>query len=451
MKNIQSCLLLLCFILLGSYSIAQTPANDNNWNTDTLTMPLYDNFNGTSLDATKWNVGIGYPDSATTPLTSTNGLTYSSGYVTISTGSTDLGIAVGQVIELENITGITSTPSINGTAFTVTSVSTSAPWTFTFQVTSISGTWGSNGCVVGFDNYSDNLPQNDKIDGQSHLILITDYNASRPNGKVLHYGAISSTKLFSYGYYEIRSKMNSKGCRMDLGFWEFNGAGTGSCGDVGYLGYSENDFYETTRWSNTDSTWNLSSCVHSWKNSYPSCEDDSGINQEIADTLHDTNLYANYHTYGYEFDRGRILYYKDGVQYNARVGDKFVGYPLDSLWLEVSVEPINGINNGVQYSYTGTTYLGPSPYINEMTVDYVKVYNLKLSGANCSSLTNNTTTNFNPSTFTYELYNNITINGTATYGSGVYETLRAVNNISISGSFVVPSGSSLLLLQTPCN
>ena len=59
MKNIRNALLLLCLIALGKYDIAQIPENDHNWNTDTTTMPLYDNFNGTKLDTTKWRIGVG--------------------------------------------------------------------------------------------------------------------------------------------------------------------------------------------------------------------------------------------------------------------------------------------------------------------------------------------------------------------------------------------------------
>ena len=42
---------------------------------------------------------------------------------------------------------------------------------------------------------------------------------------------------------------------MDVAFWEWDG-GSGSCGP-GYLGYSENDFYEAIRYSEADTTGNL--------------------------------------------------------------------------------------------------------------------------------------------------------------------------------------------------
>jgi len=52
------------FCLICGLCNAQTPANDPSWNTDTLTMPLYDNFNGTSLKDSLWEPGAGYIDTA---------------------------------------------------------------------------------------------------------------------------------------------------------------------------------------------------------------------------------------------------------------------------------------------------------------------------------------------------------------------------------------------------
>ena len=140
------------------------------------------------------------------------------------------------------------------------------------------------------------------------------------------------------------------------------------------------------------------------------------------------------------------MYYRDDTLYNT-LNSRFIGYPIDTLYPVANCEPQSRQSMGI----SAPMFLGPSPYVNNYIIDYIKIYNLKLSGTGgCSNIIDTNVVGFNASTFKYKLFHNITLTGTATYGSNVYETLRAENDISISGSFSVPVGSSLLLLQTKC-
>jgi beta-glucanase (GH16 family) len=426
MKTILKKCLTLCAIC-GTVSLyGQTPADDKNWDT---TVPFFfDDFNGTALNTSVWRTGWGYDDyvQCSLPLKT---ITFSGQTVTITTKSDFNSLQTGNQINMSGITGFTSNPPLNGHVFTITAISNNS---FTIPVTSITGVMVDTGCI-NWDN-TFNFPANVYLDGNSHLILQSDYDATRPNNKVIHSGAITSlSTTYAYGYYEIRCKLNSYGTRYMPAFWLYGGSPGGTpCANQWY---NENDIIEA--FQETASTdYNLSTNLHYKTNCDP--HENGGTECFHNNYMPGVDLSNTFHTYGYEWSPQREILYLDGVPYRTinspYVADHGLAMSVD---LGLRTPWVNAPTGGL-----GTN--GPD-YKNYMTVDYIKIYNLK---RNCTA---QTISNFNSSTFTdYSLRQFITINGTSAVSAGHKVTFRAQDGILINGDFTVPTGSELNLLPTIC-
>lgn len=341
--------LLLCFSILCCIINAQIPANDKNWDLNTLL--FQDEFTGTAIDNSKWNA--------------------------INDGT-------------------------NNQYFDFNS---------------------NNVTVI---NYS----------GINCLNLkVTDGNTS---GKPIHASYIVSDNSFGCGYYEIRCKIHCWGSSYMPAFWVMFGLGCSppcdNCETVPGYWYKENDFFEIkcnpNNFNMSSNAHYYSGCNYNYANDplIPDLED-GGDNLYVDHFVSGTSLYNEFHTYGYEWTPERVIFYLDGEPYRT------LNYSLiDNTPLYIRID--NKFQNG---EITDATFPG------DMYVDYVRVYNLK---RNCID---ETITNFNSGTYkNYAVKKSITITGTSSISSTHKVTLRAQNEIKISGDFTVASGGELTLLPTEC-
>ena len=193
----------------------------------------------------------------------------------------------------------------------------------------------------------------------------------------MHYGEITTyPNAYSYGYYEIRCKLNSMGTRLNPAFWNWRSGGP-VCGAGSGHWYQETDFLEALQNTIGSTNFDLTSCVHSQTDSYCGWANDNNGNYLRGDynpPTTDSSLFSQFHTYGYEWTPGRMICYLDGVQYRNLTSP----YVADSaLWLVAGL----GIIDTLFTPPSGR--LGNSPYTNYMTIDYpnhtidrIEIYNV---------------------------------------------------------------------------
>jgi len=322
---------------------------------------------------------------------------------------------VGDKVVFSEIQGYI--PEINSTLFTINSITSN---TLTFTAPGISGNYTPyTGILIKTDNVY--------LDGNSNLILQSDYDPHRSRNQTIHSGAIASTKQdYYYGYYEIRCKLNSNGKRYMPAFWLY-GAYLDDCNNVEYWN-NENDFFEAYL---DPTSYNISSNVHNYKGS---CLNRWGKMHSFFSE--NTDFFNNFHTFGYEWTPNRIIYYLDNLPYHCLNSQYVANHPL-TLLTDLGIK--------IPWSFAPTD-LGTNPpdFKNFMTIDYIKVYNLKL---NCID---ETITNFNSYTYNnYSVKNKILISGTCVVKPGEPVTLRA-NEFLVNSPFTIPIESEMILLPTQC-
>ena len=148
------------------------------------------------------------------------------------------------------------------------------------------------------------------------------------------------------------------------------------------------------------------------------------------------DLFNNFHTYGYEWTPGRVIFYLDGEPYRVMESSLIDDTPL-RLW----------INMG----FAGST-ITDATFPGNLYVDRVRIYNLRrdcISGNSNEEILNNS----DLINFDYMVKNTIKISGKSSSISvpqNEQVTFRATDNITIEGDFTVPLGSELCILPTTC-
>jgi hypothetical protein len=337
-----------------------------------------------------------------------------------------IDVAVGDYIVLAEVSSsngtVQSNPAPNSSRFTVTAVTSSSE--IRFNLTSILS-WPIN--TTGKIYFTKHV----KVNGASELVLTSDYDVSRSpnNNKTILTGSIISRDRYHYGYYEIRCKWNADGNRYLPAFWTW--WTNGSCDDnnPNFL-YNENDFFEGFIDDSTN-TWTHSNNIHHFSGSFPGCDINNG---KVVHKPYLNLTNSNYHVFGYEWTPGKTLYYVDNILYDLRYSPFVSSVPS---WINV--------NLGMQYPWGGATRglgSGAPNYTKQMTVDYIKVYELK---RNCVT---EVITNFNSTTFVPGVRSVITLTGDVTTPSST-AVLRA-NEFLIQGNFTAELGDSFILLPTVC-
>lgn len=254
-------------------------------------------------------------------------------------------------------------------------------------------------------------------------------------------GMLLSKNYYKYGYFEIMCKLpmpQSPHQTRSLGpnFWLWGGG-------CGYTDYSEIDVFEFN--GEYNNLVNYHTCNSHYRDCYPA----SGTCPPIGTLWHDdlnTDLgsvnFANntFHKFAVEWGADRIVYYLDDVPFHLSPNSQYCNdfCPLQII-LDINT-PATNFCEGMLSPYTVL------PYTYE--ISYVKVWQLK---QHCD--TDITLCSFNPSTYDYAIYRNITLGGTGcspTISSGTNVTLRATDGIVLDKGFTVEAGATFLAETTPC-
>ncbi|TSJ42308.1 glycoside hydrolase family 16 protein [Fluviicola chungangensis] len=279
--------------------------------------------------------------------------------------------------------------------------------------------WQTN---FGWGNYSsgdDCIYLDSQVSANSGFLNFKALNYTDPAYPLVAYksGVISSLSTFKYGYFEIRTQLDSYGDKYMPAFWVWNSNNCNCPGTCSGGWVDEIDFFEVfCDFQQLTSNFHIKD---------GSCTEITGF----LNSFSQASLATNFHTYGYEWTPNKVIFYLDGVAYRE-VYDPLV--PDHALKLLVQL--------GMRQGYSTVTIPG------FMRTDYVKVYDLKMD---CS--TDEVITNLNSGTYNnYSVKKTITVNGTSTVYSANNVTLRAQDGITINGDLIVESGAQLLLLPTGC-
>lgn len=252
----------------------------------------------------------------------------------------------------------------------------------------------------------------------------------------IHYysGMIESTDSVGYGYYEIRCKMPVQPGTHDA-FWFW--------GNYGY--YEEIDVFEhgaNYSAGNIAKGFNAAIFYNANGSSYlPNPETGDPGAQRFQYKRYLTpasSLPLNeYHTYGCLWLPERIAWYFDGILFNEETDPNHI--PRHPMWLKI-------MHFQDESAREGSTWWQGS---DEMTIDYVKVFRLK---TNCSTdATIRTLYDFNH--FNYSVKRSVTMGGQSTslvIPDNTNFTMRAVESITIDGSFEAPQGTEMTLIIQDC-
>jgi len=262
-----------------------------------------------------------------------------------------------------------------------------------------------------------------------------------------------SKHSYRYGYFEIRTRMqyldqNHNNQGGGPAFWLFNSTST--------VPHSEMDIYEIKDISPEDDlTYNISldtdSSMGHYKHDHTTSIHFQDSIMKLSDiTHHDHAVFGSvlfcqtcFKTFSAFWDKQSIQYYRDDTLirtshfYTDKMSDMFITFSNnDPTWVYDSIH---------DYFFPILPDRVTSfPY--NYDVDYVRVYQLKL---HCDS--DCTVSSFNPDTFGYGLYRNLTISsGTSVIASGKNVEIMATDGITINGDFTVQSGAELLIETKPC-
>ncbi|PIP54937.1 MAG: hypothetical protein COX07_02635 [Bacteroidetes bacterium CG23_combo_of_CG06-09_8_20_14_all_32_9] len=248
-----------------------------------------------------------------------------------------------------------------------------------------------------------------------------------------HSGAITTIApeqygRFLYGYFETRCKMPvNHGDFPGFWLWAYS---DGNNREIDVFEHSQSMYAQY----GGDSTRLFTGGV--WYSTYDDTAK-SPYSHHYYISPSDPDL-TNWHTFGVEWSPKRLVWYFDnkaiGEFYNDSIPSKsmflMLNYALDDLVMPNNVP--------IQYGFP-----------DSMTIDYVRVNNLKC-GCDTNAVIQN---NSQLSTFYYSVKKTITVGG---YGYNISVpandkvVFRATDGITINGDFEVPLGSELELITHQC-
>lgn len=232
-------------------------------------------------------------------------------------------------------------------------------------------------------------------------------------------GAIETVDSFKYGYFEIKCSLPDSLSGNFPAFWLYSNS---------YGRYNEIDIFEHV----------IQNEPLDYKRFFGTYYYEKGNGIRLYDYFLTTGESAltSMHTYAVEWSPRMIIWYFDG----KIIGSIFNGYgvPSDPMSLKVNYSLDD-------YQIRGDTSRLPL----DMTVDYVKIYQLKSNCCNSDlSITNSTALNSS----SISVRRNITV-GTSSGTISVLSngiSLRATNSITINNNFVVPNGKQFFAVTHAC-
>ncbi len=149
-------------------------------------------------------------------------------------------------------------------------------------------------------------------------------------------------------------------------------------------------------------------------------------------------LFLAYHKYGLEFNTNKIIFLFDDVPYAEFYNSPTMTMHPMYLFIEEGLAD------------TTFHFCPNTPFPQFMNIDYMRLYKLKLDCSTSTTLL----TNADLASYIFSVKSDITFgngSGSISLNNTDVKYFRAVNSITINGTFTAPLGSELGLIPTPCN
>ena len=292
----------------------------------------------------------------------------------------------------------------------------------------------SNGIGYSWGGAEYFRPENVAVDNNILQLIVE----RKPNNHNKYYsgGVRSVNHNFSYGYFEIYAKLPgfyNNGIPCGDGFWPaFWTYYVEEDEDGCRIIHDEIDILEPSgrQYANAKSN------VAGWHDEHPDCEIDH-IKVCEAQYNHNQPLFKDYHKYAVEWLPDRIIFYFDDQPFYAQYNHPKMIMKPQYVVIDQQMDKTYNVNSN-------------TPFPQYMLIDYFRYYELNTSFCEQTlSITSNSQLNkhlpgvrkniiIGDGTNSLYLSNNQSI------------TLRATNEITINGDFIVPIGCELNLIPTPC-
>ncbi len=247
-------------------------------------------------------------------------------------------------------------------------------------------------------------------------------------------GIITDSSNYSYGYFEIYAKLpgfysngNPCGQKFWPSFWTSYVQLDTSC----VLIHNEIDILEPsgTQYANA----NTNVCGWWYQNGH--CGSYKPAQGQYVSTV---PLFADFHKYAVEWTSNSIIFFFDDVPFFENYNNPtMIMYPQKIVIdLQLSDSSVHFCNN--------------IPFPQYYLVDYFRYYTLKQDCNSSSLMLSNT----DLAAYIFSVKSDITFGNGAdsiTLNTTDVKYFRAVNSITINGTFTAPLGSELGLIPTPCN
>jgi beta-glucanase (GH16 family) len=243
-------------------------------------------------------------------------------------------------------------------------------------------------------------------------------------------GITSDSANYTYGYFEIYAKLpgflNNSGTAHAEKFWPtFWMAYNPSCSI-----HDEIDIMDECCCIYSDAETTGSG----WGKYGSNCQQASG---NFSFNVSPTPLCSAFHKYAAEWNTDKVVFYRDDMPYFENYSD--TAMTMHPLQVMIDLQITNTCN-----FYPGM------PFPQYYSVDYFRYYRLNLDCGTSSMLL----TNADLAAYIFSVKSDITFGNGASIislNNTDVKYFRAVNSITINGTFTAPLGSELGLIPSPCN
>lgn len=275
------------------------------------------------------------------------------------------------------------------------------------------------------------------IDSGGRLCLRVDGPGGAPfpcsGGTYATGGITSKNNIYSYGYFEMYAKLpgytDSTGYVHSEKFWPtFWMAYNPFCSI-----HNEIDIMDECccTYNNAESTGS------GWGEAGSGSDSCNPVRLGFVTYVSKVPLCNGYHKFALEWNTNKIIFYRDDVPYFENYNSPTFVMHAQKLYIDLQ------LSNSCNFP-PGT------PFPQYMQVDYFRYYKLNLDCGTSSVLLNNT----DLLNYIYSVKSDITF-GNAISNISLSPTdvkcFRAVNTITINGTFTAPLGSEFALIPTACN
>jgi beta-glucanase (GH16 family) len=246
-------------------------------------------------------------------------------------------------------------------------------------------------------------------------------------------GLISDSSNYSYGYFEIYARFPgfyNKGVPCGQKFWPAFWLAYAKIDTTCTLIHEEIDIIDPGKVYQDGKT--VGSSWH-YQDGHCSMRQYGLINFTAP-----SPLFAAYHKFALEWNSNKIIFYFDDIPYSEHYNDTTMIMSPLQLYIDQQIVDTN------------VKFAPGMPFPQYMSVDYFRYYKLNLDCSNSVTLLDS----IDMSKYVNSVKSDIT------FGNGKDSIImkntdvkyfRAVNSITINGTFTAPLGSELGLIPTPCN